>query len=59
MESEVELNDIIQELHVIATVPYLYHTLVDLNAIQSLLQLLNHENTGRYQIVSIGLIIFM
>ena len=58
MESEVELNDIIQELHVIATVPYLYHILVDLNAIPSLLQLLNHENTGSYQTVSVGLWIF-
>ncbi len=46
MESEVELNDVIQEMHVVATVPYLYHILIDLNAVQSLLQLLNHENTG-------------
>ena len=46
MEAEIELNDVIQEMHVIATVPYLYHILVDLNAVQSILQLLNHENTG-------------
>ncbi|KAI0215313.1 Beta-catenin-like protein 1 [Lamellibrachia satsuma] len=45
MESELELNDIIQEMHVIATVPDLYYVLVDLNAVQSILQLLNHENT--------------
>ena len=45
MESELELNDIIQEMHVIATVPDLYHILVDLNTVQSLLQLLSHENT--------------
>jgi len=47
MESEVELNDVIQEMHVIATVPDLYHILVDLNTVQSLLQLLTHENTGK------------
>ena len=46
MESEVELNDIIQEMHVIATVPELYHILVELNTVQSLLQLLTHDNTG-------------
>lgn len=45
MESEIELNEIIQEMHVIATVPELYHILVDLNTVQSLLQLLSHENT--------------
>ena len=48
MESEIELNDVIQELHVIATVPDLYNILVDLNTVQSLLQLLTHDNTGRY-----------
>ena len=46
MESEVELNDVILEMHVIATVPDLYHILVELNTVQSLLQLLTHENTG-------------
>ncbi|XP_060597583.1 beta-catenin-like protein 1 [Ruditapes philippinarum] len=45
MESEVELNDVIQEMHVIATAPELYHILVDLNTVQSMLQLLTHENT--------------
>ncbi|ELU18447.1 hypothetical protein CAPTEDRAFT_149947 [Capitella teleta] len=45
MESEVELNDTIQEMHVIATAPDLYHILIELNAVQSLLQLLNHDNT--------------
>ncbi|XP_064640145.1 beta-catenin-like protein 1 [Lineus longissimus] len=45
MESEVDLNDILQEMHVIATVPDLYHILVELNAVQSLLQLLSHDNT--------------
>lgn len=46
MESEVELNDAIMELHVVATAPELYHVLIDLNSVQTLLQLLNHENTG-------------
>eukprot|EP00058_Branchiostoma_floridae_P012180 XP_002597668.1 hypothetical protein BRAFLDRAFT_58521 [Branchiostoma floridae] len=45
MESELELHDTIQELHVIATAPELYHHLVELNAVQSLCQMLNHENT--------------
>nr|XP_020468277.1 beta-catenin-like protein 1 [Monopterus albus] len=45
MESELDLNDIIQEMHVIATMPDLYHLLVELNAIHSLLGLLSHENT--------------
>lgn len=45
MESEVELNDVIQELHVIAAQPDLYYILIELNAIQSLLGLLTHENT--------------
>ena len=47
MESEVELNAIINEMHIIATVPHLYQIIVNLNAIQSLLQLLSHENTGK------------
>uniref|UniRef100_A0A8C5QEQ1 Beta-catenin-like protein 1 n=1 Tax=Leptobrachium leishanense TaxID=445787 RepID=A0A8C5QEQ1_9ANUR len=45
MESELDLNDIIQEMHVIATITDLYHLLVELNAVQSLLGLLGHENT--------------
>lgn len=45
MESELDLNDIIQEMHVIATMPGLYHLLVELNAVQSLLGLLGHDNT--------------
>lgn len=45
MDSELELNGVIQEMHVIATAPDLYHILVDLNTVQSLLQLLSHENT--------------
>ncbi|CAE1308722.1 CTNNBL1 [Acanthosepion pharaonis] len=45
MESEMELNDILHEMHVVATVPELYHVLVELNTVQSLLQLLTHDNT--------------
>uniref|UniRef100_A0AAY4AUA7 Beta-catenin-like protein 1 n=1 Tax=Denticeps clupeoides TaxID=299321 RepID=A0AAY4AUA7_9TELE len=45
MEAELDLNDILQEMHVIATMPDLYHLLVELNAIHSLLGLLSHENS--------------
>lgn len=45
MESEMELNETIMEMHIISTAPELYHVLVDLNTIQTLLQLLNHDNT--------------
>lgn len=45
MESEIELNDIIQELHAVATVPDLYPLLVELNGVSSLLELLPHQNT--------------
>ncbi|KAL1374888.1 hypothetical protein pipiens_004794 [Culex pipiens pipiens] len=45
MESEIELNDIIQELHAVATVPDLYPLLVELNGVSSLLELLSHQNT--------------
>ncbi|XP_053281158.1 beta-catenin-like protein 1 [Pleuronectes platessa] len=45
METELDLNDIIQEMHVIATMPDLYHLLVELNSVHSLLGLLSHENT--------------
>uniref|UniRef100_A0A6M2DJ01 Beta-catenin-like protein 1 n=1 Tax=Xenopsylla cheopis TaxID=163159 RepID=A0A6M2DJ01_XENCH len=45
MESEVELHQTIQELHAIATTPDLYPVLISLNAINSLLELLSHQNT--------------
>ncbi|XP_033754233.1 beta-catenin-like protein 1 [Pecten maximus] len=45
MESELELNDVVQEMHVIATIPDQYHILVDLNTVTSLMQLVAHENT--------------
>ena len=41
----MELNEVIQELHVLATVPDYYSILLDLNTIQSLLHLLSHDNT--------------
>lgn len=45
MESEIELNVSIQEMHAVATMPSLYYILTDLNAVQSFLQLLSHENS--------------
>uniref|UniRef100_A0A1E1XQJ8 Beta-catenin-like protein 1 N-terminal domain-containing protein n=1 Tax=Amblyomma sculptum TaxID=1581419 RepID=A0A1E1XQJ8_AMBSC len=45
MDSEVELNDILQEMHIVATQPEFYPILVELNAVQSILGLLSHENT--------------
>jgi len=45
MESEIELHDVITEMHAIATVPELYPILVNLKAVLSLLELLSHENT--------------
>lgn len=50
MESELDLNDIIQEMHVVATMPDLYHLLVELSAVQSLLGLLGHDNTDILEI---------
>ncbi|KAM9785571.1 beta-catenin-like protein 1 [Neosynchiropus ocellatus] len=52
MESELDLNDIIQEMHVIATMPDLYHLLVELNSVHSLLGLLSHENSDILQILT-------
>lgn len=45
MESELELNDEIQKLHVIATVPEYYPILVETNTIQTMLGLLSHDNS--------------
>ena len=45
MESELELNDEIQKLHVLATVPQFYSILVQTNAVQTLLGLLSHDNS--------------
>ncbi|CAF91938.1 unnamed protein product, partial [Tetraodon nigroviridis] len=56
MESELDLNDIIQEMHVIATIPDLYHLLVELHAVQSLLGLLSHENTDILSVKALVLV---
>nr|KAF6343096.1 hypothetical protein mPipKuh1_010803 [Pipistrellus kuhlii] len=45
MESELDLYDILQEMHVVATRPDLYPLLVELNAVPSLLGLMRHDNT--------------
>ena len=45
MESEVELNSEIQKLHVIATAPEFYSVVVEAQSLQTLLGLLNHENS--------------
>ncbi|XP_029191088.1 beta-catenin-like protein 1 [Acropora millepora] len=45
MDSELDLNDEIQKLHVIATVPHLYQHVVDTNAVGTILGLLSHENS--------------
>lgn len=41
----MELDHILQEMHLVATVPDLYPLLVELQVIPSLLELLSHENT--------------
>ena len=51
MDSELDLNDEIQKLHVIATVPHLYQHVVDTNAVGTILGLLSHENSGDVYIV--------
>ena len=45
MESEVELNDEIQKLHVIATVPEHYALLMEMNTVHTLVGLLNYDNS--------------
>ncbi|XP_011501189.1 PREDICTED: beta-catenin-like protein 1 [Ceratosolen solmsi marchali] len=52
MESEVELHDILQELHAIATNPDLYPLMVELGVVPSLLELLAHENTD----IAVGIV---
>lgn len=46
MDSEIELNDVLQELHVVSTRPDLYHILIETNFLQQLLTLQGHENIG-------------
>ncbi|CDW60164.1 beta catenin protein 1 like [Trichuris trichiura] len=45
MESEVELDVAIQEMHALATAPHHYPLLVECKAVETLVQLLLHENT--------------
>lgn len=45
MDSEIELNESIQEMHLVATHPEVYPTLVELNTVESILSLLGHENS--------------
>ncbi|KAI1729644.1 catenin-beta-like, arm-motif containing nuclear domain-containing protein [Ditylenchus destructor] len=45
MDSEEELNNAIQEMHVVAAQPDLYGVLVEAGVVPTLLQLLAHENT--------------
>lgn len=45
MESEMELNDALQEMKNVATVPSLYPVVVELGVVSSILGLLNHDNT--------------
>ena len=47
MDSELDLNDEVQKLHVVATVPHLYQHIVDVNAVGTILGLLSHENSGK------------
>ena len=45
MESEIELNEEVQKLHVIATVPEHYAILSELNVVETLVGLLSHDNS--------------
>lgn len=45
MESELELNDEIQKLHVVATAPEHYPVLIEVNTVQTLVGLLSHDNS--------------
>lgn len=47
MDSEIELNDVIQELHVVSTRPDLFPILLESNFVGQLLCLLGHENIGK------------
>lgn len=45
MDSEMELFEVVQEMHVMSTQPELYHMVVDQNVVPTFLGLLSHENT--------------
>lgn len=46
MESEIELNQVIQEMHAVSTRPDFYPILLESSFLQSLLSLISHENIG-------------
>ena len=46
MESELDLHDEVQRLHILATVPEHYPIIVKLHATNTLLGLITHENSG-------------
>lgn len=48
MDSEIELNEVIQEMHVVSTRPDLFPILIESNFINLLLGLLGHENIGTF-----------
>lgn len=52
MDSELELHEEIQKLHVLATVPDYYEVFVKLNSVATCLSLLSHENSD----ISIGIV---
>lgn len=45
MDSEIDLHDALQDLSAVATVPDQYPLLVELKCVNSLLELLSHDNT--------------
>lgn len=47
MESEIELDEELKKLHLLSTAPRLYPLFIKLNSVTSLLNLLNHENSGK------------
>ena len=46
MESEIELNQVIQEMHTVSTRPDFYPILLDSTFLQCSLGLISHENIG-------------
>jgi len=46
MESEMDLDEDLKRMQMLATAPQLYRDFVALNAVQSLVGLLGHENVG-------------
>lgn len=46
MESELDLHDEVQRLHILATVPEHYPIIAKLHATNTLLGLITHENSG-------------